>query len=297
MNGPSFIGIGAQKAGTGWLYQVLGAHPDVWVPPVKELHYFDRGPRYPSPSVVAIPSPLRRFGRPGDRKRMIAGLRRAGASLRAGDRGGAAWLLRYHLRRPGDRWYAGPFPSGRGVVAGEITPSYSMLDEADVAAAKRVAPGAKIILLLRDPVERAWSQVTFTFLRRPGDALPDGAAVKDFIDSPEQALRGDSPRTLANWSRHFGEDGLFVGFTDEVASRPARVARALFAFLGVRPHDVPAEVLAAVVNPTREREMPPEVRAHLVAKYLPDLERLADRFGAPCDGWPARHREHMGASN
>jgi hypothetical protein len=38
---PNFLGIGAQKAGTTWLHHNLQAHPDVWMPRVKEVHYFD----------------------------------------------------------------------------------------------------------------------------------------------------------------------------------------------------------------------------------------------------------------
>src|SRR5438270_8769299 len=43
--GPDFCCIGAQKAGTGWLYEQLRSHPDFWMPPMKELHYFDRPAR------------------------------------------------------------------------------------------------------------------------------------------------------------------------------------------------------------------------------------------------------------
>lgn len=38
---PDFIGIGAQKAGTTWLYKNLKQHPNIWLPEIKELHYFD----------------------------------------------------------------------------------------------------------------------------------------------------------------------------------------------------------------------------------------------------------------
>ena len=41
MSYPDFLGIGAQKAGTTWLSHNLQLHPEVWMPPVKELHYFD----------------------------------------------------------------------------------------------------------------------------------------------------------------------------------------------------------------------------------------------------------------
>ena len=35
------IGIGAQKAGTTWLYRYLRTHPQVGMSPIKELHYWD----------------------------------------------------------------------------------------------------------------------------------------------------------------------------------------------------------------------------------------------------------------
>lgn len=42
-----FIGIGAQKAGTTWLYEILSRHPGIAFPAGKEVHfwdaYFDRG--------------------------------------------------------------------------------------------------------------------------------------------------------------------------------------------------------------------------------------------------------------
>jgi hypothetical protein len=40
--GPDFLVIGAQRAGTTWLHRVLSQHPRLWLPPVKELHYFDK---------------------------------------------------------------------------------------------------------------------------------------------------------------------------------------------------------------------------------------------------------------
>jgi hypothetical protein len=40
---PNFIGIGAPKAGTTWLSNCLGQHPDVFMPAAKELVFFDYG--------------------------------------------------------------------------------------------------------------------------------------------------------------------------------------------------------------------------------------------------------------
>lgn len=39
---PDFLGIGAQKAGTTWLYEMLRRHPELYLAEPKEVHYFDR---------------------------------------------------------------------------------------------------------------------------------------------------------------------------------------------------------------------------------------------------------------
>lgn len=39
---PSFLYIGAEKAGSSWIYQILREHPDVFVPEAKDIYFFDR---------------------------------------------------------------------------------------------------------------------------------------------------------------------------------------------------------------------------------------------------------------
>ncbi|MCU7555619.1 sulfotransferase [Alteromonas sp. ASW11-19] len=39
---PDFIGVGAQRAGTTWLYRCLSEHPDIFMSAKKELHFFNR---------------------------------------------------------------------------------------------------------------------------------------------------------------------------------------------------------------------------------------------------------------
>ncbi len=38
---PRFLGIGAPKAGTTWLHHNMAAHPDLYLPEIKELHFFN----------------------------------------------------------------------------------------------------------------------------------------------------------------------------------------------------------------------------------------------------------------
>lgn len=37
---PKFIGVGAQRAGTTWIYNCLRQHPEIFLPQPKELHFF-----------------------------------------------------------------------------------------------------------------------------------------------------------------------------------------------------------------------------------------------------------------
>src|SRR3954453_9519065 len=39
---PTFLGIGAPRTGTTWLHSNLRRHPEIWMTPVKEVHYFDK---------------------------------------------------------------------------------------------------------------------------------------------------------------------------------------------------------------------------------------------------------------
>lgn len=42
MKKPTFLYVGAARAGSSWIYEILSQHPEVYVPRVKEIFYFDR---------------------------------------------------------------------------------------------------------------------------------------------------------------------------------------------------------------------------------------------------------------
>jgi Sulfotransferase family len=188
-----FLGIGAQKAGTTWLWEMFREHPQVWLPPRKELHYFDRALTYPSPSFLATDQPLRRWTSraPHDRQCRVKCWHAVRRHMRARDWPALRWDLRYYFGRFDDCWYLSLFAQGSGRVRGELTPSYSILDTADVARIARLAPALKIIFLLRNPIDRAWSQIRFDWTRGASQEIADPEKLRAFIESPMQALRGD----------------------------------------------------------------------------------------------------------
>ena len=135
----------------------LQLHPDVWMPRNKELHYFDDRINDPKNPISRIYGRITGEGHVDRRWRRQVKRRLRHHVSRVPGRD-LLWDLRYYAGAPGDGWYVSLFEPGRGKVKGEITPAYSTLRLEDVAHVHDLVPEAKIIFLMRNPVERAWSQ-------------------------------------------------------------------------------------------------------------------------------------------
>lgn len=49
---PNFLCIGGQRSGTTWLHANLNKHPEIWLPPVKEILYFNEKENGYSPNLL-----------------------------------------------------------------------------------------------------------------------------------------------------------------------------------------------------------------------------------------------------
>lgn len=290
-----FLGIGAQKAATSWLYDNLQRHPAVWLPPIKELHYFDRSPDYPSPSYLASSSLVHRLvGREYFNRRFRKNLRfDLKAAFSHKDWKTIGWLLHYYLGTYSDRWYLSLFKPGKGKLRGEITPSYSILALADVQHIKDILPDLKIIFILRDPIDRAWSHMRFVAMLGMFDGISDPAKCRRFIDADDQALRSDYVRTLEIWRSCFSEEQMYIGFFDDIGQDPKQAITKIFDFLGLDSQCVTDD--AAVnnrVNAADEMAMPDELKVYLARKYYPELQKLTAMVGGCAVSWLA-HAEQI----
>ena len=233
-------------------------------------------------------------------------------AMKAGTTSLAAWLRAHpqvfmsddkelhffdHRWELGIDWYCSHFAGAPdGAAVGEASPSYCVR-QAYVERIAAVVPEARLIMLLRDPVERAWSQHRYS-LRR-GDTI---ATFEQAIDG-ELALGPDDWRTagmclargryiehLASLTSRFGRDRLHVVLFDDLADDP----RALFAstcrFLGIDDGVVPDEVgrpfdPADALPPHADVEMSPDTRRWLVEYFRPYNQRLADWLDADLSAW------------
>src|SRR5262245_32667341 len=126
MDAPHFLCIGAHKSGTTWLYENLRQHPAVWLPPVKELHFFDGLPN--------MPKIAQRLN--DEIKARIAGSADADAVR-------LDFLRKFVLDQPKDlAWYRSLFSSAGERVCGDITPAYAVLAPGVVARIRAAMPEA-----------------------------------------------------------------------------------------------------------------------------------------------------------
>jgi hypothetical protein len=220
---PNFFVVGTPKAGTTALYHYLAQHPGIYMSPIKEPAYF-------AADLFAIKQQL-------------------GIAEPDPD------ALRAYLDGP----LTGP---GTGVVAdwdqylklfknvqdetaiGEVSGNYLASSAAPRAIRERV-PHARIVMILRDPVDRLFSQYS--------EAVGEGEASLGFLHWVDEQAALESARTprlgavwngfyarhLQRYLEHFPSEQVQVCFYEDYCRSPRAMLRGMFAFLGVDPDFTP----------------------------------------------------------
>ena len=215
---PDFVGIGAQKAGTTWWFDLIATHPGVTTPVGlhKERHLLDR---YAS----------RSFDR-----RAIEGIH--------------AW-----------------FPRRPGTITGEWPPDYCTFAWAPELL-RRAAPDARVLMLVRDPVDRFLSGVAHYATR--GTPV-DGLVLADAF------RRGCYASLLEPWLHAYGRDRVLVLQYEQCTDDADRWLAETFAFLGLSEYHPSEAEQPRRPAPTPRDVLEDDARERLVALYEPDVAELA----------------------
>jgi hypothetical protein len=186
----------------------------------------------------------------------------------------------------GPAWYRAHFPSalgGRTWKTGEASPYYVCHPHVPARIAE-LLPDVKLIVMLRNPVTRAyshyrqihakgWDPLSFeealeAEADRIGPELARMEAEPDYFSETHRRFsylqRGRYAEQLERWLRFFRREQLKIIATEELRAEPSRVHAELQQFLGLSPHPMAG------------------ARDHKVAQYEPmsaqTRERLSDYF-------------------
>lgn len=285
---PHFLVIGAQKAGTTWLDRNLRTHPQIWLPPEKEIHFFDL-PR-PLPFAALQYAPDRAI-RHWARHR----LRRDLAKVERGEQS-AEWYRRYYFNLRSWSWYRSLFTPAAGQIAGESTPRYAVMPRRKIAALRRRIPHLKVIYLLRDPVDRMWSDLAMFHDQRFGGSgthTVDASADKPFLADNRNLAHSRYAENLARWEEFFPARQVLTAFMEEITDSPQELLHRVFAFLGVETSHQPGENLVRQkINFARYPTIPAETARLLARRLADDTRRLHARLHtAQTSTWMARINE------
>ncbi|MCP4380976.1 MAG: sulfotransferase [Hyphomicrobiales bacterium] len=283
--GPDFFCVGAQKGGTRWLYDQLQHHEDFWMPPIKELHYFDR--RRPSPRAAKFlrraDTSLTRFNRRRGKRNMRALVQRDLDFLKA------------YIELPWHRFdletYAGLFGAKGGSIAGDITPDYCVLRPEIIARVVSRFPDAKVVFIARDPVERVWSQLTMHM--RKGDLARNlgDAEIMRVVDKRFVARRTYQTDIVARWRRYVPDSQFTLYLFDDLMADPVELRRRILTFLDADPAK-PSGAVSPGFNRKRDPEKMPlslELKQKLGRHLGAELRASAEAFGGAAEGWPDRY--------
>jgi len=213
---PNFFIVGAGKAGTTSLYHYLRQHPQVYMSPIKEPCYFASEIRMENLSEAH-----RRYIR----------LHSGETTMRP-----PGWLF--------STWqeYLQLFQSVRDEIAvGEASVAYLWSETAASNIAARL-PNAKVILILRDPADRSFSQ----YLHQATVGLvhtPFQEHIEKCLRNRERTISEHYPmlevglyqRQVQRYLECFPRQNIRIYWYEEAWSQPERLLEDIFGFLGIDP--------------------------------------------------------------
>lgn len=212
MNKPNFFVIGAGRSGTTSLYHYLKQHPDVFMSPIKETNFFF-------------------YEGEAARSRFMGSLEK-----------------KDHFPVVTMEDYLALFRRASGKKAiGEASPLYLHSPHA-ARRIKEFAPEAKLIAILRHPVDRAYSSYYMHVRERREPRTFEEAIRQEQAGAEDLSLMlpqssylrlGLYSRYLLHYFQLFNRTHLAVHLFDDLKADPQGLMRKLFRFLGVADDFVP----------------------------------------------------------
>jgi hypothetical protein len=256
---PDFLIAGPQRTGTTWIYHNLIQHPHIFLPPTKEIYYFST------------------LGRP-DRKRYRFDYLEE--YLGIFEEPFRARLKKTYdcLRKCGTLYTPRLF--------GEATATYATLEDEVIEDIACLNPKIRIVLMLRDPVERAWSHAMKELVRpaEPGEQVGTEQFLA-FFQQPGQLKRAAYRDMVDKWRRYLPADQIYLGDYAEIGRAPRAFLEDLCIFLGTEmPAKFPENHLHERINSsTQNRVIPPDLLQWLEEHFREERAeywRLLEEFDA-----------------
>ncbi len=272
-----FLGIGAMKAGTTWLYSLLESHPQLCFTPEKEIHflshhYSNRKPLTQEHCQHRASARLSRINnlRP-ERQQMMR-----------------AWYEERYLQgTPTPTWYNNLFekPARASQWNCDFSNLSALIPSTGWSDIRRdIADQIQAIYILRNPCERLWSQ--YKFSHKDDINLEKDDLIKAFLGSDEANYHSRYCQNIDAAREGLGSENVKILIFDDIKTNPEEFLESIENFLGIKKkYYLDHKNLHKKINQT-EINTPPEL-FQILCRELTERELcgLSDRNIQIPDHW------------
>lgn len=265
-----FLCVGAQKAGTTWLYNVLKHNNDIEFSTYKEIHYFD----YVAGQNKIL---LRRIVK--DVKSAVV-VRGGFCNNEMGEK-----ITHFGRDIVNDNWYLSQF-RGAAAYAADFTPEYALLDVDGLRRVKRVSNKQKVLFIMRDPVERSLSALQYFYQMRGGTL--DNASQNEVCKKLNSKLilsRSRYEQTINTLDTLFLRDNVLYLFYEDMMEDKVKSIRKIEKFLGISEGEYKEENVERLVNASQKYKYDDWVYIKLIGHLEETYRFVEKRFGRTPDRW------------
>lgn len=242
------IGIGAQKAGTTWLWEYLTDHPGIFMSPIKEIHYFDM--KY-VPEIRPIQEQyfIKRMQHFAQKTTDFKQIRQNEFHYRQLKN----YLEIFEMKDNED--YLNFFRQrvGKEPVCCEISPGYALLKAEQFSEIYNLHNRVKLMFLMRNPIDRFWSNLRFY-----EQMFRNFSAQDRFLDALKDSSivgRTNYIRTIKEIRKSVPQQDLLLLFYENLFSNSALEQVCNFAGIDFHPTDLNRRVLKSKSIPVSEDHM------------------------------------------
>jgi hypothetical protein len=167
---------------------------------------------------------------------------------------------------------------------GDMTPDYSTLDPATVMKIRRLFPDLKIIFIVREPLERAWSATRMELAsqvgRNPSEVREE--EMRLCLLSNRTISRSDYAATLDAWLAAFPQGQFLLLDYEKISDDPRSLIKQVVEFVGIEPTELDDDIISQRILEGEKFEIPERVLSAVEPVYerlRQDANRAFKRVG------------------
>lgn len=254
---PDFLVVGPQRTGSTWLSRNLRVHPEIFFSSPKEIYYFSTLKKEIKPQKSELSWYLQHF---------------------------SDSPMQYLVKNVTSLLNGCGFYRPR--IRGEGSATYFVLDRDIIREVVTLNPDIKIIVLVRNPISRAWAHAKKALLNDQWRDIKNVSEQEffDYFEHPYQKACGSYIDGIDRWLEFLSPSQLLVLFFDDISTKPVDVLLEAFDFLEVHSHPkyIDRKLSSRRIQKTdriKERPILPKYQEALSALFSSELDHIEARFG------------------